>query len=290
MLYLSALFKGVLSIPINPKIINVFSVGNRGGNPCAIVDCVITLSEEAMQKTATELNLPETVYIIPDKDRYLLRFFATKEELPLCCHGTLGAVFYLFKSNVNQRPNIYTYKNNIKIDVKFDNDLVSMSLENKGKVLSTPIDFSAISAMLNIDTDSVAKNLPCTVASIGSPKLFVPIINRAALFGMKPELDLISQWCKTNAINGVYAYSDDTENPNADYVGRNFNPLFSHQEDIATGTAAATLGQLLCINRKQSEGSFTIEQGANLESPSQIFISISKKNIEIKGQAYFSKL
>jgi len=263
-------------------------VEHQGGNPCGIVDNAIKLSEEAMQKMATELNLPETVYVLPDKDRYLLRFFATKGELPLCCHGTLGAVFYLFKSNINQRPNIYTYKNNIKIDVKCENDLVSMSLANNGKILNTPIDLSIICTMLSIDKDSLAKDLPCTVASIGSPKLFVPLVNRAALFDMTPSLDLISQWCKTNAVNGVYAYSSDTENPNADYVGRNFNPLFSHQEDIATGTAAAALGQMLCKTRKQLEGIFTIEQGANLGGPSQIYVSISKKNIEIKGQAYFA--
>jgi len=48
-----------------------------------------------MQSMATHLNLPETVFIIPDKNQYLLRFFATKGELPLCCHGTLGAAYYL---------------------------------------------------------------------------------------------------------------------------------------------------------------------------------------------------
>lgn len=260
---------------------------NRGGNPCAIVDTAIALSEETMQKTATELNLPETVFILPDSNEYSLRFFATKGELPLCCHGTLGAVFYLFKSNVNQRPNIKTYKDNIKIDVKYENNLVSMSIANKGKKLTTPIDLLTIGTMLNIDQDAIAKNLDCTVASIGSPKLFVPLINRATLFEMTPDLDLVSQWCKDNAINGLYAYSDDTENSDADYVGRNFNPLFSHQEDIATGTAAAALCHMLCQSRGQSEGTFTIEQGANLGSPSKIYISISKDNIEIKGQAYF---
>jgi len=273
---------------MNIKVVNVFSRHHQGGNPCAIVDNAVALSEEAMQRMATELNLPETVFIIPDKNQYVLRFFATKGELPLCCHGTLGAVFYLFKSNVNQRPHIKTYQDNIKIDVKYENDLVSMSIVNKGKTLNTPIDLLTICTMLNIDQDAIAKNLACTVASIGSPKLFVPLINRAALFEMKPDLDLVSQWCKDNSINGLYAYSDDTEDANADYVGRNFNPRFSHQEDIATGTAAAALCQMLCKSRGQSEGVFTIEQGANLGSPSKIYIVVSKDNIEIKGEAYFA--
>ncbi|TLY46923.1 MAG: PhzF family phenazine biosynthesis protein [Gammaproteobacteria bacterium] len=77
------------------QIVNVFSKNNRGGNPCAIVDNAAHLSTDEMQSMATHLNLPETVFIIPDKNQYLLRFFATKGELPLCCHGTLGAAYYL---------------------------------------------------------------------------------------------------------------------------------------------------------------------------------------------------
>lgn len=65
---------------------------------------------------------------------------------------------------------------------------------------------------------------------------------------MEPNLHLISQWCKKYSVNGVYVYSNDNENSHSDYVGRNFNLLFSHQEDIATGVAAAALGFMLNLN------------------------------------------
>jgi len=45
---------------------------------------------------ATQLNFPETVFIIPYRNYYLFRFFATKGELPLCCHEALGAAYYFF--------------------------------------------------------------------------------------------------------------------------------------------------------------------------------------------------
>lgn len=91
------------------RIVNVFSINNQGGNPCAIVDKAAHLSTDEMQAMATRFNLPETVFIIPDKNQYLLRFFATKGELPLCCHGTLGAAYYLFKSNYSKSFTIKSY-------------------------------------------------------------------------------------------------------------------------------------------------------------------------------------
>ena len=84
---------------MNIQIVNVFSKINQGGNPCAIVDNAYHLNIDEMQSMATQLNLPETVFIIPDKNDYSLRFLATKGELPLCWHGALGAAYYLFKSN-----------------------------------------------------------------------------------------------------------------------------------------------------------------------------------------------
>lgn len=269
------------------KIVNVFSINNQGGNPCAIVDYANNLSNEKMQVMATHLNLPETVYIIRDKNQYILRFFATKNELPLCCHGVLGAAFYLFKSNNINPIYIQSYQDQHKLNVKYINDLISMSVVNNEKIVDSNADFSVISKLLNVDPISIDTNLPCAIASIGSPKLIVPIINRKILFDMMPNLDLIIRWCKKYFINGIYVYSKDVEDAKSSYVGRNFNPLFSHHEDIATGVAAAALCKLINKTKKKLKANYIIEQGSNLHRPSKIYISIIKKNIEIKGEAYF---
>lgn len=269
------------------KIVNVFSINNQGGNSCAIVDYANNLSNKKMQAMATHLNLPETVYIIRDENQYILRFFATKNELPLCCHGVLGAAFYLFKSDNINSICMQSYQYQHKLSVKNSNNLISMSLVNKGEIVDSNLDFLVISKLLNVDPISIDTNLPCAIASIGSPKLIIPIINRKILFDMVPNLDLIIRWCKKYCVNGIYAYSKDVENVNSSYVGRNFNPLFSHHEDIATGVAAAALCKLISKNKKKLVGNYIVEQGANLHRPSKIYISITKKNIEIKGEAYF---
>ena len=271
------------------KIVNVFSINNQGGNPCAIVDNAAHLSTDEMQAMATDFNLPETVFIIPDKNQYLLRFFATKGELPLCCHGALGAAYYLFKSDSGKSFNIKSYQTKLDLDIACNDNLISMSIVNNGKIVDDNIDLDIISKLLAINKTSINAHLPCAVASIGSPKLLVPVIDRNVLFKMVPNLDLISQWCKKYTVNGVYVYSNDTEQPHSDYVGRNFNPLFSHQEDIATGVAAAALAFILNLKNDNKKNNFIIEQGANLGKPSQICVSIRTQKITIKGAAYFNQ-
>jgi PhzF family phenazine biosynthesis protein len=271
------------------RTVNVFSINNQGGNPCAIVDNAAHLSVDEMQAMATDFNLPETVFIIPDKNQYLLRFFATKGELPLCCHGALGAGYYLFKSDYGKSFTIKSYQTKTNLDIACNDNLVSMSIVNNGKVIDDNLNLDIISKLLSIDKTSINVHLPCAVASIGSPKLLVPVIDRNFLFNMVPNLDLISQWCKKHSVNGIYVYSNDTEQPHSDYVGRNFNPLFSHQEDIATGVAAAALVFMLNLKNEKKKNHFTIEQGANLDRPSKIYIALTQDYTTIKGEAYFLK-
>jgi PhzF family phenazine biosynthesis protein len=271
------------------KIINVFSINNQGGNPCAIVDNAAHLSTDEMQAMARHFNLPETVFILPDKNQYLLRFFATKGELPLCCHGALGAAYYLFNSDHGKSFTIKSYQTKTNLDIACDDNLIAMSIVNNGKVIDDNLDLDIISKLLAIDKTSINAFLPCVVASIGSPKLLVPVIDRDILFNMLPNLDLISQWCKKYSVNGVYVYSNDTEQPHSDYVGRNFNPLFSHQEDIATGVAAAALAFILNLKNDKKKNNFIIEQGANLGKPSQICVSIRTQKVTIKGAVYFNQ-
>ncbi|MCZ6914682.1 MAG: PhzF family phenazine biosynthesis protein [Rickettsia endosymbiont of Ixodes persulcatus] len=273
----------------NITVINVFSIANKGGNPCAVVDNAGHLSANEMQALATRLNFPETVFILRKRRQILLRFFATKKELPICYHGALGAAFYLHKLNGFKQIDLVSYLEFTHINMQCTNRLASVSIPNKRKLINSHIDIETIRNLLNIDEDYIEKNLPCSVFSIGNPKLFVPIKDRASLFSIEPNLSLIYQWCKEQNINGIYAYSRDTEHADSDFVGRNFNPLFSYQEDIATGTAAAALCQMLSLRAPLIDYTFIIEQGANLNSPSKITVSVTENIIMIKGHAYFPK-
>lgn len=272
------------------KIINVFSIDDKGGNPCAVVDHAEHLSPKEMQSLATHLKLPETVYILRKEDMILLRFFATKKEHPLCYHGALGAAFYLCKLFGLDEINLTSYHGHTLLNTRCENNSVSMSIPYKGQFIKGNIYTEAVCKLLKINKAKIDKNLPCVVFSMGypkNPKLFVPIKNRKSLFNINPQLECITKWSEDNNVNGIYAYSWDTEHHDSDFVARNFNPLFSHKEDIATGSAAAALCEIIRLNTATFNSTFTIEQGANLNSPSKIQIEATSNMLKIKGEAYF---
>ncbi|MCP3996862.1 MAG: PhzF family phenazine biosynthesis protein, partial [bacterium] len=51
------------------------------------------LPESTMLEVAQELNLSETAFVqpIPDTNRFHIRYFSPKMEIPLCGHATLAS-------------------------------------------------------------------------------------------------------------------------------------------------------------------------------------------------------
>ena len=88
------------------KILKIFTVDSFTtqafrGNPAAVCLLDQDISEEEMQKIASEMNLSETSFVIPiDKEgSYNLRWFTPKQEVNLCGHATLAASWILFTGN-----------------------------------------------------------------------------------------------------------------------------------------------------------------------------------------------
>ena len=68
------------------------------GNPAAV--CLLEGSESDgwMQSLATEMNLSETAFLLPEQDGWRLRWFTPKTEVDLCGHATLASAKVLFES------------------------------------------------------------------------------------------------------------------------------------------------------------------------------------------------
>ncbi len=98
----------------------------------------------------------------------------------------------------------------------------------------TFIDFDVINKLLKLRNEfcSRYKSSPC-VASIGSPKLLIPIKQLDILATLNPKFDFIKKWSIENGINGLYVYSADVNNKNHNYVARGFNPKGGKNEDAA---------------------------------------------------------
>ncbi|MFN3848014.1 MAG: PhzF family phenazine biosynthesis protein [Spirosomataceae bacterium] len=68
-----------------------------GGNPAAVVPLKEWLSDEKLQKIASENNLSETAYYVKTENGFHIRWFTPAVEVALCGHATLATAFVIFK-------------------------------------------------------------------------------------------------------------------------------------------------------------------------------------------------
>ena len=83
-----------MKIPIYQA--DAFTSSLFGGNPAAICPLNKWLPDETMQKIASENNLAETAFFVPDGDGFKLRWFTPELEIDLCGHATLASAHIIF--------------------------------------------------------------------------------------------------------------------------------------------------------------------------------------------------
>lgn len=80
---------------MNYYVIDSFTSEIFKGNPAGVCILEEKLSDELMQKIASENNLPETAFVYKQGERYLLRWFTPSFEINLCGHATLAAAYVI---------------------------------------------------------------------------------------------------------------------------------------------------------------------------------------------------
>ena len=93
-------------------VLDVFTDVPLQGNQVAVFDDGAGLSTELMQRTARELNLSETVFLLaPDSVETAdarLRIFTPATELPFAGHPTLGSAFVVGRRQDSERVRLQT--------------------------------------------------------------------------------------------------------------------------------------------------------------------------------------
>ncbi|MEE8399853.1 MAG: PhzF family phenazine biosynthesis protein [Desulfobacterales bacterium] len=66
------------------------------GNPAAVCPLDQWLPDETMQSIASENNLSETAFFVPEGDGFHIRWFTPASEVDLCGHATLASAYVIF--------------------------------------------------------------------------------------------------------------------------------------------------------------------------------------------------
>ena len=99
------------------KKIDAFTKGLSSGNPCACIylNSIADISPDEMQLIAIELKgfVNEVVYLFPEDQHFLLKYYSAECEVDFCGHGTIGMMYDCISNN----PALMN-KDTIKIRVK----------------------------------------------------------------------------------------------------------------------------------------------------------------------------
>jgi trans-2,3-dihydro-3-hydroxyanthranilate isomerase len=217
------------------------------GNPAGVI-FDFSGGKTEKQKLAQQRQLPVIVFIEQANSSIpILQFFYPNIEMNLCLHGALAAVFLL---------------------MKLDHQVVQIKVSAEPAPTYVP-DLELLKQPLNLsDVGKISTDLPLTVASVGSPKLFIPLRSPEILATLHPNFDLIKQWSLDNKINGLYVYAPESTDPLL-LQARAFNPKTGQNEDAATGVAAAALALIFRKN-------LIINQGHFIGKSSQLMVTYRK--------------
>ena len=281
--------------------LDVFTTEAFAGNPLAVFPEAEGLTDEQMMKIAREMNLSETVFVLPPRDEKTLRhlrIFTPAREIPFAGHPIVGTWNALAREGVVPLPeggNGWTRIHHeigigiLPVDIEFKDGQPLQVVMTQGKFeIKSEIDDSQeqaeIARALGLAREELDENLPIQVISTGMPFLGVPVRSLADLRKCRVNAALLTEIYERARATGCYPFTRETiEIGEARAHARLFAPADNIPEDPATGSAAGGLGGYLVHHGASGAETvdgrirFIIEQGDFMKRPSRI-------NIEVKGK------
>jgi trans-2,3-dihydro-3-hydroxyanthranilate isomerase len=257
---------------------DVFTDRRFGGNQLAVVPDAEGLDTSRMQRLAAEFNYSETTFVLPPRDPANLarvRIFTPRAEMPFAGHPTVGTALALGWLGRLPPAGGFVFEMEAGLVPVTVGDGTGGAPRAEFAAPRRPwsgpaLAPGAVAGALGLEPgDLVADNgLPCA-ASCGAPFLIVELAGLASLARARvattaglPEV----------AAEGVFLFTRDGADGEAELRARMFAPAHGIPEDPATGSAAAALAGFLAGRPGLADGwhAWRIAQGVEMGRPSQI--------------------
>jgi trans-2,3-dihydro-3-hydroxyanthranilate isomerase len=283
--------------------LDVFTERAFAGNPLAVFPEADGITDEQMQQIAREMNLSETVFVLPSEQPEALRrlrIFTPNSELPFAGHPIAGTWNCLAREGVVPAPEGGDGWVRIKHEVGIGVLPVDIEFKRGGpvRVVMTQGKFEIrgevddgheqadIARALGLAREDFDETLPIQAVSTGNTMLLVPIRSLADLGSCRVNQNLLDEIFARNeafrGVTGCYAFTRDTMEIGDARAHARFFVGMNIGEDPATGSAAGPLGGYLVYHDATrvdpTDGSykFVIEQGDFINRPSRL-------ELEVKG-------
>jgi trans-2,3-dihydro-3-hydroxyanthranilate isomerase len=240
-------------------VTDVFTEEPLSGNPVAVFTDATGLTGDRMQRIAREMNLSETVFVLPaERDGDVrVRIFTPVNELPFAGHPTLGTAIALGEGRATLK--METRMGTVPFVYDRSGPVVAARM-NQPVPTWAPYDYTDHL----LDALGVADStLPVEVYRNGPRHVYVGLPDVTALSAVRPDQRALAEHLDVAA--NCFARVGDS------WRMRMFSPAYGVAEDAATGSAAGPLAIHLARRGLVPYGNrIEIWQGVEMGRPSRM--------------------
>jgi trans-2,3-dihydro-3-hydroxyanthranilate isomerase len=219
-------------------------------------------SSEEMQNVARELNIAETVFLLPPQEGgdVLVRIFTPGTELPFAGSPVLGTAFVVGAALGRDEVTLETGAGPVPIRLEREGDRIVFGRMEQPVPVWEPYDQEReLFAALGVS----GSRLPVELYRNGPPHVYVALENDAAVAALTPDFAALTE---LNIAANCFAGSG------RNWKTRMFYPAAGIAEDPATGSAAGPLAIHLARHGEIAFGDeIEIVQGVEMARPSLLY-------------------
>ena len=239
---------------------DVFTDRPLAGNQLAVFTDARELADDQLQPLARELNLSETVYVLPaeGEGHARIRIFTPARELPFAGHPVLGTAFVLAAPLQLDEIRLETGSGIVPVRLERDGQQLSFGRMAQPIPTVTPFDADEEALLRAIGVDR--SELPIEVYDNGAVFAYVALPSREGVAGLTPDFNALAAL----DVVGVMCFAG----AGSSWKARMFAPGSGVAEDPGTGSAAGPLAVHLARHGRIGFGEeIVIEQGAEVGRP-----------------------
>lgn len=244
-------------------VADIFTDRRLTGNQLAVFTDGRDVETETMQSLALEMNVSETVFVLPaesDGD-VRIRIFTPRAELPFAGHPVLGTAFVLAGPLQAGVIRLETGKGVVPVELERDSSgaIVFGRMSQPVPNVEPYPDADVLLRALGV----VGSDLPIESYDNGVRHTFVALSSREEVAALRPDFSALTQ---LEVMANCFAGSG------SEWKTRMFAPSSGVAEDPATGSAAGPLACHLCRHGLVEWGSeIEISQGEEIGRPSKLY-------------------